>query len=128
MLRMGLGLAAAVLNADPALLRHLNGGYVTRITCPRWLRSRDAGTTRNPAGEVLFPGRMWRTGATCMRITLPPPFGSLIDSDSLPQAKRDSTASPENWRPPVVIPFFSFRIMVELRHVDAGGCAWLVPI
>jgi cytochrome d ubiquinol oxidase subunit I len=45
-------------------------------------------------------------------ITLPPPWGSLIDSDSLtaPEVGLDSIP-PEN-RPPVLIPFFSFRIMV----------------
>ena len=47
-------------------------------------------------------------------ITLPPPFGSLIDSDSLTAAETGLNSIPrENW-PPVVIPFFAFRIMVGM--------------
>jgi hypothetical protein len=45
-------------------------------------------------------------------ITLPAPFGSLIDSDSLTAGEVGLDSIPrENW-PPVVIPFFAFRIMV----------------
>ena len=45
-------------------------------------------------------------------ITLPPPFGSLIDSDSLTAPETGlNSIPPENW-PPVLIPFFAFRIMV----------------
>ncbi len=43
---------------------------------------------------------------------MPPPFGSLIDSDSLSAGEVGLDSIPrENW-PPVAIPFFSFRIMV----------------
>jgi cytochrome d ubiquinol oxidase subunit I len=43
---------------------------------------------------------------------LPPPFGSLIDSDSLTAGETGlNSIPPENW-PPVLIPFFAFRIMV----------------
>jgi cytochrome d ubiquinol oxidase subunit I len=52
-------------------------------------------------------------------ITLPPPFGSLIDSDSPTAAEVGLDSIPrQNW-PPVLIPFFSFRIMV--------GC-WLAML
>ena len=57
-------------------------------------------------------------------ITLPPPFGSLIDSDSLTAGEKGlNSIPPENW-PPVVIPFFSFRIMVGCGLVMLG-LAWL---
>jgi cytochrome d ubiquinol oxidase subunit I len=52
-------------------------------------------------------------------ITLLPPLGSLIDSDSLTAGEVGlDSIPPENW-PPVLIPFFSFRIMV--------GC-WFVMV
>jgi cytochrome bd ubiquinol oxidase subunit I len=56
-------------------------------------------------------------------ITLPPPFGSLIDSDSLTAAEIGLNSIPQqNW-PPVVIPFFAFRIMVGCGLVMLG-LAW----
>jgi cytochrome bd ubiquinol oxidase subunit I len=56
-------------------------------------------------------------------ITLPPPLGSLIDSDSFTAAETGLNSIPrENW-PPVVIPFFSFRIMVGCGLVMLG-LAW----
>src|ERR1700728_1462113 len=45
-------------------------------------------------------------------ITLPAPLGSLIDSDSLDAAEVGLDSIPESDWPPVLIPFFSFRIMV----------------
>jgi cytochrome bd ubiquinol oxidase subunit I len=57
-------------------------------------------------------------------ITLPPPFGSLIDSDSFTAAETGLNSIPrENW-PPVVVPFFAFRIMVGCGLVMLG-LAWL---
>ena len=52
-------------------------------------------------------------------ITLPPPLGSLIDSDNLTAKEVGLDNIPrQNW-PPVRIPFFTFRIMV--------GC-WLIML
>jgi cytochrome d ubiquinol oxidase subunit I len=45
-------------------------------------------------------------------ITLPPPWGSLIDSDSLDAAEVGLDSIPESDWPPILIPFFTFRIMV----------------
>ena len=45
-------------------------------------------------------------------ITLPPPFGSLINSDNLGAGEVGLDSIPPENRPPVVIPFFAFRIMV----------------
>jgi cytochrome d ubiquinol oxidase subunit I len=57
-------------------------------------------------------------------ITLPPPFGSLIDSDSLTAGETGLNSIPrENW-PPVVIPFFAFRVMVGCGLLMLG-LAWL---
>ena len=57
-------------------------------------------------------------------ITLPPSFGSLIDSiASLPTEIGLNSIPPENW-PPVLIPFFAFRIMVGCGLLMLG-LAWV---
>jgi cytochrome d ubiquinol oxidase subunit I len=77
-----------------------------------------------PAGEVLFAWPDVEHRRNLFAITLPPPFGSLIDSDSLSAGETGlNSIPPENW-PPVVIPFFSFRIMVGCGMVMLG-LAWL---
>jgi cytochrome d ubiquinol oxidase subunit I len=64
------------------------------------------------------------SGRNLFAITLPPPFGSLIDSDSLTAGETGLNSIPrENW-PPVIIPFFSFRIMVGCGMLMLG-LAWL---
>jgi cytochrome d ubiquinol oxidase subunit I len=57
-------------------------------------------------------------------ITLPPPFGSLIDSDSLTAGETGLNSIPQEDWPPVLIPFFTFRIMVGCGLVMLG-LAWL---
>jgi cytochrome d ubiquinol oxidase subunit I len=65
-----------------------------------------------PASEVLLAWPDVENRRNLFAITLPPPWGSIIDSDS-PTAGEVGLDSipPENW-PPVIIPFFAFRIMV----------------
>ena len=63
------------------------------------------------------------TSPRAYAVTLPPPFGSLIDADSLTAEETGLNSIPrENW-PPVVIPFFAFRIMVGCGLVMLG-LAW----
>jgi cytochrome d ubiquinol oxidase subunit I len=77
-----------------------------------------------PGSEVLFAWPDVENRRNLFAITLPPPFGSLIDSDSLTAAETGlNSIPPENW-PPVVIPFFCFRIMVGCGLVMLG-LAWL---
>src|SRR5205085_524305 len=57
-------------------------------------------------------------------ITLPPPFGSLIDSDSLDAAEVGLDSIPQADWPPVLIPFFTFRIMVGCG-IAMLAIAWL---
>jgi cytochrome d ubiquinol oxidase subunit I len=65
-----------------------------------------------PASEVLLAWPDEANHRNLFAITLPPPFGSLIDSDNLSAGEVGlESIPPENW-PPVAIPFFSFRIMV----------------
>jgi cytochrome d ubiquinol oxidase subunit I len=65
-----------------------------------------------PASEVLLAWPDEKNQRNLFAITLPPPFGSLIDSDDLTAGEVGLDSIPPENRPPVVIPFFAFRIMV----------------
>jgi len=123
MLRMSLGLAA-VLMPIQLFFGHLNGGYVNTYQPSKMAAIEGRWNDEKPAGEVLFAWPDVASRRNFFAITLPPPFGSLIDSDSLTAAETGLNSIPrENW-PPVVIPFFSFRIMVGCGMVMLG-LAWL---
>jgi cytochrome d ubiquinol oxidase subunit I len=116
MLRMGLYLAAVLLPLQ-LLFGHLNGEYVVHHQPSKMAAIEARWHDEQPASEVLLAWPDATQRRNLFAITLPPPFGSLIDSDSL-TAKEVGLDSipPQNW-PPVVVPFFAFRIMV--------GC-WLL--
>src|ERR1700747_1334982 len=111
MLRMGLGLAA-VLMPIQLLFGHLNGEYVNTYQPSKMAAIEGRWNDEKPGSEVLFAWPDVKNRRNLFAITLPPPFGSLIDSDSLSAGEEGlDSIPPENW-PPVAIPFFSFRIMV----------------
>src|SRR5450755_951999 len=111
MLRMGLGLAA-VLMPIQLLFGHLTGEYVNTYQPSKMAAIEGRWNDEKPASEVLFAWPDVENRRNQYAITLPPPFGSLIDADSLTAAETGLNSIPgENW-PPVVIPFFAFRIMV----------------
>jgi cytochrome bd ubiquinol oxidase subunit I len=123
MLRMGLGLAA-VLMPIQLFFGHLNGGYVNTYQPSKMAAIEGRWNGEKPAAEVLIGWPDAESRRNLYAITLPPPFGSLIDSDSLTAGETGlNSIPPENW-PPVVIPFFSFRIMVGCGLVMLG-LAWL---
>src|SRR5277367_1906940 len=111
MLRMGLFLAAVLVPVQ-LLFGHLYGVYVVHYQ-PSKMAAIDARwKNEKPASEVLLAWPDVAQRRNLYAITLPAPFGSLIDSDSLDAAEVGlDSIPPENW-PPVVIPFFAFRIMV----------------
>src|SRR6202162_3412387 len=111
MLRMRLSLAA-VLMPIQLLFGHLVGGYVNTYQPSKMAAIEGRWNDEKPASEVLFAWPDVEHRRNLFAITLPPPFGSLIDADSLTAAETGlNSIPPENW-PPVVIPFFAFRIMV----------------
>jgi cytochrome bd ubiquinol oxidase subunit I len=118
MLRMGLYLAAVLLPLQ-LLFGHLNGEYVVQHQPSKMAAIEARWHDEQPASEVLLAWPDVENHRNLFPITLPPPLGSLIDSDSL-TAREVGLLSipPENW-PPVLIPFFTFRIMV--------GC-WLIML
>src|SRR6185312_14707401 len=123
MLRMGLYLAAVLLPVQ-LLFGHLNGEYIVHHQPAKMAAIEARWHDEQPASEVLLAWPDVKNRRNLYAITLPPPFGSLIDSDSLTAAETGlNSIPPENW-PPVVIPFFTFRIMVGCGLVMLG-LAWL---
>jgi cytochrome d ubiquinol oxidase subunit I len=118
MLRMGLGLASVLLPVQ-LLFGHLNGEYIVHHQPSKMAAIEARWHSEKPASEVLLAWPDVENRRNLFAITLPAPLGSLIDSDSLSAGEVGlDSIPPENW-PPVVIPFFSFRIMV--------GC-WLIML
>src|ERR1700760_3931732 len=123
MLRMGLGLAAVLMPVQ-LLFGHLNGKYVNTYQPSKMAAIEGRWNDEKPGSEVLFAWPDVENRRNLFAITLPPPFGSLIDSDNLTAAETGLNSIPrENW-PPVAIPFFTFRIMVGCGLVMLG-LAWL---
>ena len=118
MLRMGLYFAAVLLPLQ-LLFGHLNGEYIVHHQPAKMAAIEARWHSEQPASEVLLAWPDVANRRNLFALTLPAPFGSLIDSDSpsAPEVGLDSIPA-ENW-PPVVIPFFSFRIM--------AGC-WVVML
>src|SRR3979490_1531343 len=83
MLRMGLGLAAALMPTH-LLSGHLNGIYVNTYQPAKMAAIEGRWNDEKPAGEVLFAWPDVVSRSNLFAITLPPPLGSLIDADSLP--------------------------------------------
>jgi len=118
MLRMGLYLAAVLLPFQ-LLFGHLNGEYIVHHQPAKMAAIEARWHDEQPASEVLLAWPDVANHQNLFAITLPAPLGSLIDSDSLNAAEVGLDSIPrENW-PPVLIPFFTFRIM--------AGC-WLVML
>jgi cytochrome bd ubiquinol oxidase subunit I len=111
MLRMGLYLAAVLIPIQ-MVFGHLNGEYVVHHQPSKMAAIEARWHDEKPASEVLLAWPDEAQRRNLFAITLPAPFGSLIDSDSLGAAEVGLDSIPRSDWPPVVIPFFAFRIMV----------------
>jgi cytochrome bd ubiquinol oxidase subunit I len=111
MLRMGLYLAA-ILVPIQLFFGHLNGEYVVHHQPAKMAAIEARWHDEKPASEVLLAWPDAENGRNLFAITLPAPLGSLIDSDSLSAGEVGLDSIPPQDRPPVLIPFFAFRIMV----------------
>jgi cytochrome d ubiquinol oxidase subunit I len=110
MLRMGLGLAAVLVPAQ-ILFGHLVGDYVHDYQPAKFAAIEGRWHDEQPAAEVLIalPDEANERNRYELRI---PILGSLIGSMSFTSKEVGLTSFAQQDRPPVVIPFFAFRIMV----------------
>ena len=116
MLRWGVALVAVIIPVQ-LLFGHLTGGYVVKYQPSKIAAIEGRWHDEKPASEVLLAWPDVENHRNLFAITLPPPWGSLIDSGSRTAGEVGLDSIPrENW-PPVVIPFFTFRIMVGMGLV-----------
>ena len=122
MLRMGLFLAA-VLVPIQIVFGHLAGDYVHEYQPAKFAAIEGRWHDEQPAGEVLIaiPDPISETNNYEIKI---PVLGSLIGSMSFTSKEVGLTDFPPQDRPPVIIPFFTFRIMVGCGLVMLA-LAWL---
>jgi cytochrome d ubiquinol oxidase subunit I len=110
MLRMGLFLAA-ILVPIQIFFGHLNGDYIHNLQPTKFAAIEARWHDEQPAGEVLIAIPDAKTATNYFEIKIPV-LGSLIGSMSLDSKEVGLTDFPRRDWPPVLIPFFSFRIMV----------------
>ncbi len=122
MLRMGLGLAAVLVPAQ-IFFGHLNGDYVVAKQPSKIAAIEGRWEDEQPAGEVMFAWPDVDAERNLFEFRLPAPLGSLIDSSSLTSMEIGIKSIPKADRPPILIPFFAFRIMVG-RGMVMLALAW----
>jgi cytochrome bd ubiquinol oxidase subunit I len=110
MLRMGLFLAAVLVPLQ-LFFGHLAGDYVHDKQPVKFAAIEGRWHDEQPASEVLLaiPDPASETNQYAISV---PVLGSLIGSMSLHSREVGLTDFPRADRPPVIIPFFAFRIMV----------------
>ena len=110
MLRMGLGLAAVLVPVQ-IFLGHLAGDVVHDYQPAKFAAIEGRWHDEQPAREVLLaiPDSAAETNRYEIAI---PVLGSIIGSMSLTSKEVGLTSFPPDARPPVAVPFFTFRIMV----------------
>jgi cytochrome d ubiquinol oxidase subunit I len=113
---MGLGLAAVLVPLQ-IFFGHLTGDYVHKYQPVKFAAIEGRWHDEQPASEVLIgiPDSKSETNHYAISI---PVLGSLIGSMSFTSKEVGLTDFPPQDRPPVAIPFFTFRIMV--------GCSLLM--
>ena len=117
MLRMGLYFAAVLLPVQ-LFFGHLNGDYVHDYQPIKFAAIEGRWHTQQPASEVLIAIPDPEAETNHHQIAIPV-LGSLIGSMSFTSKEVGLTDFPPQDRPPMIIPFYTFRIMV--------GC-WLIML
>jgi len=110
MLRMSLGLAAVLVPAQ-LLFGHFVGDYTRERQPTKFAAIEARWHDESPASEVLIAWPNEKAERNDYEISVPY-LGSLIGSLTLTSKEVGLKSFPRSERPPVVIPFFAFRIMV----------------
>ena len=112
MLQMGLYLAAVLMPAQ-LFFGHLTGDYVHDKQPVKFAAIEGRWHDEQPASEVLIAIPDEATESNHFSISVPI-LGSLIGSMSFTSKEVGLTDFPPQGRPPVLIPFLAFRIMVGI--------------
>ena len=110
MLQMGLYLAALLMPAQ-LFFGHLTGDYVHDYQPVKFAAIEGRWHDEQPAAEVLFgiPDEGTETNHFAISV---PVLGSLVGSMSFTSKEVGLADFPPRERPPILIPFLTFRIMV----------------
>jgi cytochrome d ubiquinol oxidase subunit I len=122
MLHMGLFLGAILVPVQ-IFFGHLNGDYVHDYQPAKFAAIEARWHDEQPAGEVVIAIPDQQAERNLYEIKIPV-LGSLIGSMSFDSKEVGLTDFPPADRPPVLIPFFAFRIMVGCGLVMLA-LAWL---
>jgi cytochrome bd ubiquinol oxidase subunit I len=110
MMQMALGLAAVLVPVQ-LFFGHLVGDYTHDRQPTKFAAIEARWHDESPASEVVIAWPNERTERNDYAISIPY-LGSLIGSMSLTSKEVGLTDWPQSERPPVLIPFFAFRVMV----------------
>jgi cytochrome bd ubiquinol oxidase subunit I len=112
MLHWGLGFVAVVIPVQ-LFFGHLTGLYVLKHQPAKFAAIEARWKTQQPASEVLIaiPDPKSETNLFAIEI---PKLGSMIASGNWTAKEIGLEAFPPEDRPPVLIPFFGFRLMVGM--------------
>jgi cytochrome d ubiquinol oxidase subunit I len=122
MLHWGLGLAAVLIPIQ-LFFGHLTGLYVLKHQPAKFAAIEARWHNEQPASEVLIAIPDEAAERNLFAITVPK-LGSMIASGNWTAAEVGLESFPKEDRPPVVIPFFAFRIMVGMGLVMLA-VSWL---
>ena len=122
MLHWGLGLVA-VLVPMQMLVGNLIGGYIHKYQPAKFAAIEARWKTQQPASEVLLAIPDPPNERNLFAIEVPK-LGSYIESGTWTSRELGLEDFARQDRPPVVIPFFAFRIMVGMGLIMLGT-SWL---
>jgi cytochrome d ubiquinol oxidase subunit I len=122
MLRWGLGLVAVLIPLQ-MVLGHLTGDYVHHYQPAKFAAIEARWHTEQPATEVLIAIPDPRAEKNLFALAVPG-LGSFIASGTWDSREVGLDTFPPRDRPPVIIPFFTFRIMVGMALVMLA-VSWL---
>jgi cytochrome bd ubiquinol oxidase subunit I len=127
MLSMGLGLASVLIPVQ-LVFGHLVGDYVHKNQPIKFAAIEARWHDEQPASEIVIGIPDEATEKNLYEIKIPV-LGSIIASNSLTSNEVGLTSFPPQDRPPVLIPFVTFRIMVGcgLIMLALAWCgSWLI--
>ncbi|MBW9116424.1 cytochrome ubiquinol oxidase subunit I [Rhizobium cauense] len=110
MVRLGLGMAAILVPVQ-LFFGHLTGDYVHDKQPAKFAAIEGRWNNEKPASEILIALPDEAAEKNRYEISIPY-LGSIIGSMSLTAEEVGLKSFPVDERPPVLIPFFAFRIMV----------------